>query len=292
MSSEVVLRASDLAMTYRDFWGRRRHPALRGVSFEVHAGESHALLGPNGSGKTTALRLLLGLLRPTGGRVELFGGDPRRPDARSRVGFLPERSSLHGFLTCRETVELFAQSRGMGKAERRRVAGELLERVALRDAESRRAHELSHGMRRRLGLAAALVGEPELLVLDEPTSGMDPIVRASVLELLTGHVEGGGALLVTSHLLGDISGIASRATLLARGEVVRRGDLDELLRQPGRRTYQVEGDAALDDVVREAVERGGGRIVSAGPTRTTIEELFVDTYRDTEPADESGEGTP
>ena len=97
---------------------------------------------------------------------------------------------------------------------------------------------------------------------------------------------------MTSHLLGDISGIASRATLLARGEVVRRGDLDELLRQPGRRTYEVEGDAALDDVVREAVERAGGRIASAGPTRTTIEELFVDTYRDTEPAGEPGEGTP
>lgn len=290
MSEAPVLEAHELEMTYRDFWGRRRHRALRGISFQVGPGESHALLGPNGSGKTTALRLLLGLLRPTGGRVRLFGGDPRRAASRDRVGFLPEQSSLHGFLTCQETVELFGQVRGLGRRERRRVAGELLDRVALGEASRRRAHELSHGMRRRLGLAVALVGRPELLILDEPTSGMDPLVREAILDLLREHVEAGRSLLVTSHLLGDIAGIASRATLIARGEVVRRGELGELLRRDGLRTYVVRGGSELDDAVARTVEAAGAELLESGPARRSIEQLFLETYRRTDEEPDASQG--
>jgi len=139
--------------------------------------------------------------------------------------------------------------------------------------------ELSLGMRRRLALAVAMVGRPRLLVLDEPTAGMDPVVRESVTALFQEHVKAGGTLLVTSHLLGDISGIAARATLLAAGRVVRQGDLDAMLRRDGVRAYRVEGGEAIDADVRRAVEAAGGRVVEAGPARGTIEDLFLETYR-------------
>jgi ABC-2 type transport system ATP-binding protein len=273
---------ADLAKTYRDFWGRAAFPALRGIDLRVERGESHALLGPNGSGKTTTLRILLGLMRPTRGEARLFGRDPTEPAARVRVGFLPEQSSLHGFLRAQETLELFARLHGVARAERRTRAGELLARLELADAAKKRVRELSHGMKRRLALGVALVGRPELLVLDEPTAGMDPLVREGVLALFKEHMEKGGTLLVTSHLLGDIRGIATSATLLSRGVVARRGDLDAMLRREGLREYVVRGGPEIDGAVAEAARSRGGEVIDAGPARATIEQLFLDTYRATE----------
>lgn len=278
--SEPAVLCEGLTKTYRDFWGRAAHAALAGIDLRVEPGESHALLGPNGSGKTTTLRILLGLLDPTGGRARLFGLDPARTEARRGVGFLPEQSALHPFLTCEETVVLFARLHGVPRSERKARAAELLGRVDLRDAARRKVRELSLGMRRRLALAAALAGRPRLLVLDEPTAGMDPVVRESVLALFQEHVRGGGTLLVTSHLLGDIAGIAARATLLAKGRVVREGDLGAMLVREGVRSYRAEGPPALDDAVARAVAAAGGRMIESGPARGTIEELFLETYRD------------
>ena len=279
IASEPAVLCTALEKVYRDFWGRPRHPALRGIDLRVEEGESHALLGPNGSGKTTTLRLLLGLLRPTRGEVRLFGRRPVEPEARRDVGFLPEQTSLPPFLTCRETLELFGRLHGRRGADARRRAEDLLGRVNLADAAKRRVRELSLGMRRRLALAVALVGEPRLLVLDEPTAGMDPIAREGVLALLREHTAAGRTLLVTSHLLGDVSGIATSATLLADGRVARRGDLATLLRREGERTYRVAGGAEVDGAVRTAVEGAGGRVLEAGPTSATIEQLFLETYR-------------
>jgi ABC-2 type transport system ATP-binding protein len=283
VADELAIECRGLSKTYRDFWGRARHPALNGIDLVVARGESHALLGPNGSGKTTALRVLLGLLRPSAGEVRLFGRPPQDVAVRRRVGFLPEQSALHGFLRCQETLVLYAQIYGLSRAERTRRAGELLERVELAPAARKRVRELSHGMRRRLALAVALVGSPDLLVLDEPTQGMDPLVREGVLDLLRGTVKDGGTLLVTSHLLGDVGGIATRATLLAAGEVKRRGGLDAMLTRERSRSYRVRGDSALDGVVRGAVEGAGGELEHAGATQCTIEELFLETYAEPEP---------
>jgi ABC-2 type transport system ATP-binding protein len=281
----VPIACTSLTKTYRDFWGRAVHPALVDVDLRIERGESHALLGPNGSGKTTALRVFLGLVRPTRGEALLFGRPPAEAAARRRVGFLPEQSSLHGFLRCEETLMIFARLHGVPRAERRRRAGELLERLDLANAARKRARELSHGMRRRLALAVAMVALPDLLVLDEPTAGMDPLVRQAVLAILREHSERGGTLLVTSHLLGDIRGIASKATLLSRGRVVRRGDLDALLRREGLREYVVRGGPELDAAVAETARLRGGEVVEARPAQASIEQLFLETYRD-----RSGEG--
>jgi len=281
VAEEAPVRCAGLAKTYRDFWGRATTPALAGVDLAVARGESHALLGPNGSGKTTTLRILLGLMRPTAGTARLFGRDPTETAARARVGFLPEQSSLHGFLTARETLELFARFYGVGRADRAKRAGELLDRLQLADVAKKRVRELSHGMRRRLALGVALVGRPELLVLDEPTAGMDPLVREGVLAIFRAHLEGGGTLLVTSHLLGDISGIATQATLLSRGVVARRGDLAEMLRREGLRDYVVRGGPEMDAALGAAARAAGGELVDAKRARATIEELFLDTYRET-----------
>ena len=280
MTESAAVECQGLEKTYRDFWGRLAYPALRGVDLRVERGESHALLGPNGSGKTTLLRILLGLARPTGGSARLFGLPPTEARARARVGFLPEQSTLHGFLRCDETLDLHGRLRGIARRERGARAARLLERVELTTASRKRVRELSHGMRRRLGLAVALIGEPDLLVLDEPTAGMDPLVRESVLVLLREHTARGGTLLVTSHLLGDIRGIATQATLLSRGAVVRRGDLDALLARDGVRRYVVRGGADVDAQVRAAAAAAGGEVLEAGPHRASIEELFLETYRD------------
>jgi len=280
VTDDAPVTCTGLTKTYRDFWGRAAFPALVGIDLAVARGESHALLGPNGSGKTTTLRILLGLMRPTRGEARLFGRDPTEPAARARVGFLPEQSSLHGFLRARETLELFARLYGVPRAERTRRADELLARLDLADAAKKRVRELSHGIRRRLALGVALVGKPDLLVLDEPTAGMDPLARESVLALLREHMEKGGTLLVTSHLLGDIRGIATKATLLSRGAVVRQGDLDEMLRREGLREYLVRGGPEMDDAVAAAVRARGGDVVESRPARASIEQLFLDTYRD------------
>jgi ABC-2 type transport system ATP-binding protein len=287
VADDAPVLCTGLAKTYRDFWGRASFPALAGVDLTVARGESHALLGPNGSGKTTTLRILLGLVRPTRGEVRLFGKDPAESAARARVGFLPEQSSLHGFLRAQETLEIFARLYGVARGERTRRAGELLERLELADAAKKRVRELSHGMRRRLALGVALVGRPELLVLDEPTAGMDPLVREGVLSLFREHLSGGGTLLVTSHLLGDIRGIASKATLLSRGVVARRGDLDEMLRRPDLREYVVRGGPEIDDAVAAAVRAKGGEVVESRPARASIEQLFLDTYRAAEKGDDA-----
>ena len=279
MADDAPVLCTALEKTYRDFWGRAAFPALRGVDLRVGRGESHALLGPNGSGKTTALRILLGLMRPTRGEARLFGRPPTEPAARRRVGFLPEQSSLHGFLRAQETLEIFARLYDVPRAERRKRAEELLARLELADASRKRVRELSHGMRRRLALGVAMVGKPELLVLDEPTAGMDPLVREGVLLLFKEHLDRGGTLLVTSHLLGDIRGIATQATLLSRGVVTRRGDLDDMLRREGLREYVVRGGPEMDETVAAAVRAKGGEVAQSGPARATIEQLFLDTYR-------------
>ena len=170
-----VVEMLGVQKTYRDFWGRARVTALHPLDLKLEQGEILALLGPNGAGKSTAIKLVLGLLFPTRGRVRVFGASPRLATTRARLGYLPEESHLHKFLSPRETLNLFGRLHGAGRAERRRRADQLIEMVGLTANADRPVGEFSKGMARRIGLAVALSGDPDLLILDEPTSGLDPL---------------------------------------------------------------------------------------------------------------------
>ena len=291
-SPEPVVQCRNVRKTYRDRWGRRAHEALRGVELTVRPGESVALLGPNGSGKSTCLGLIVGLLSPTAGEVRLFGRDPRAAAARRGMGYLPERSDLQPFLSCNETVSLHARLRGVPRRDVKRRVAATLDGVGLADVAKRRVHALSHGMRRRLALACALVGRPALLVLDEPTSGMDPLVRERVVDGLRAHRAAGGTTIVTSHLLGDVSGLAERAVLLAEGRVVREGEIDDLRVRPGCSRLDLRGSQEALAAAGAAATERGAEVLESGPLRMSIEELFVETYRDrsADPPAAAGDG--
>ncbi|MDJ0976802.1 MAG: ABC transporter ATP-binding protein [Planctomycetota bacterium] len=214
-------------------FGRGAHAvaAVRDVTFSLHPGDTVGLLGANGSGKSTTMRLVLGLLKPTGGRVEAFGGEAGRRTARRRTGFVPEEARRFGRLTGRETVDLFGRLQGVGpRAERRRRVEEALSLVGLPQAAwRRRVGAYSRGMTRRLALAAAWVHRPELLVLDEPTAGLDPPGTEEILALLERHRDEGGALLLSTHDRVTAVGACARAVVLSGGRKALEGSMADLL---------------------------------------------------------------
>lgn len=223
-----ALCAQDLRKTFRDFWGRPTVEALKGLSFTLAPGEALGLLGPNGSGKSTAIRILLGLLRPDGGSVALFGHAPESPAAHALLGYLPEITHLHPFLTPRETLAYYGRLSGLsGKALRARI-DDLLELTGLTHARDRRVGAFSKGMTRRVGLAQALINAPRVLILDEPTSGLDPIGTREVKELLLALKARGLAILTTSHLLPDVRDTCDRILILDRGTPLLQGPVAEL----------------------------------------------------------------
>ena len=226
--TDAVIELKDVRKTFRDFWLRPTVAAVDGLSLAVRRGEVFGLLGPNGSGKSTTIKMILGLLDPSGGSVELFGRSPRSVEARRRLGYLPELSYLHPFLTAKETLMYYAGLCGL----KRKVAAErtrqLIEMVGLGDAARRPVGGFSKGMARRVALAAALIGKPELLVLDEPTSGLDPVSTKEVKTLVKALAAGGMTVLMTSHLLADAEDVCDRVMILNRGKAVAEGRVDEL----------------------------------------------------------------
>ena len=226
--TDAVIELKDVRKTFRDFWLRPTVVAVDGLSLAVRRGEVFGLLGPNGSGKSTTIKMILGLLDPSGGSVELFGRSPRSVEARRRLGYLPELSYLHPFLTAKETLMYYAGLCGL----KRKVAAErtrqLIEMVGLGDAARRPVGGFSKGMARRVALAAALIGKPELLVLDEPTSGLDPVSTKEVKTLVKALAAGGMTVLMTSHLLADAEDVCDRVMILNRGKAVAEGRVDEL----------------------------------------------------------------
>ena len=226
--TDAVIELKDVHKTFRDFWLRPTVAAVDGLSLEVRRGEVFGLLGPNGSGKSTTIKMILGLLDSSRGTVRLFGKPPRSVEARRRLGYLPELSYLHPFLTAKETLMYYAGLCGL----RRKVAAErtkqLLEMVGLSDAAKRPVGGFSKGMARRVALAAALIGKPELLVLDEPTSGLDPVSTKEVKTLVKALAAGGMTVLMTSHLLADAEDVCDRVMILNRGKSVAEGRVDEL----------------------------------------------------------------
>ena len=226
--TDAVIELEDVRKTFRDFWLRPTVAAVDGLSLEVRGGEVFGLLGPNGSGKSTTIKMILGLLDPSGGSVKLFGKSPRSVEARKRLGYLPELSYLHPFLTAKETLMYYAGLCGLNRKVAAERTRQLLEMVGLKDVAKRPVGGFSKGMARRVALAAALIGKPELLVLDEPTSGLDPVSTKEVKTLVKALAAGGMTVLMTSHLLADAEDICDRVMILNHGKSVAEGRVDEL----------------------------------------------------------------
>ena len=228
-TSKPVVRAVGLTKVFRDFWGRPKARAVNDIDFEIHEGEVVGLLGPNGSGKSTTVKMILGLLYPTGGQLSVLGRSPRAVETKREIGYLPEESYLYKYLTAEETLDFFGALFNLSREERRRRIDQLLDMVGMAHARRRRVGEFSKGMARRIGLAQAMINDPEFLILDEPTSGLDPLGCREVKDLIMALKRRGKTVVVTSHLLSDIEDICDRVIILYGGKIRATGTLNELL---------------------------------------------------------------
>src|ERR1700730_16551361 len=222
------IEAEGLRKVYRSRFRSKAITALDGVSLRVEPGQVFGLLGPNGAGKTTIVKILLGLTHPTGGHARLLGKSSSEPESRRRVGYLPEGHRFPGYLTARQTLSVFGQMSGVDRATLRKRAPELLDRVRLSEWGDVRVKKFSKGMTQRLGLAAALIHSPEVLLLDEPTDRVDPVGRREIRDLLQEEASRGRAILLNSHLLSEIERTCDRVAVLRSGRLVAEGRIDEL----------------------------------------------------------------
>ncbi|MGA1128721.1 MAG: ABC transporter ATP-binding protein [Chthoniobacterales bacterium] len=256
---------------------RGRIVAVRDLSLRVEKGEVYGLLGPNGSGKSTTLKILLGLVSATSGTTRVFGEESRSVRSRQDVGFVPENPYFYKFLTGAEAIRFFGKLSGMsGQALEVRVA-ELLELVGLAEAAVRRVGSYSKGMLQRIGLAQALVQDPGLLVLDEPTAGVDPVGSREIRDLIIELKTRGKTVLLCSHHLSQVQEVCDRVGILARGALVREGRVEVLLTVGDRNEIVLE-NATPEQLaeIRRAAERVGVSVVSSGRVQTTLENLFLD----------------
>lgn len=256
---------------------RERVVAVRDLSLRVEKGEVYGLLGPNGSGKSTTLKILLGLVTATSGSTRVFGEDSSSVRSRRDVGFLPENPYFYKFLTGAETVRFFGKLSGMSGDGLEARVEELLELVGLKEAAQRRVGSYSKGMLQRIGLAQALVQDPGLLVLDEPTAGVDPVGSREIRDLILELKARGKTVLLCSHLLSQVQEVCDRVGILARGRLVREGRVEDLLAISDRSEVIVENMSTEQLAqLKEAAQRLGVRIVSTGRAQTTLENLFLD----------------
>ena len=283
MASEVVVETRNLSKVYRDFWGRQKVRALKALDLEIRQGEIFGLLGPNGSGKTTTIKLLLGLLFPTSGQALVFGKDATDVSKNERLGYLPEESYLYRFLNAEETLDFYGRLFDMPAAVRRKRTSELIDLVGLNWAKRRQLKEYSKGMARRIGLAQALINDPELILLDEPTSGLDPIGTREMKDLILRLKSQGKTVLMSSHLLADVQDVCDRIAILHQGELKELGRVDTLLKVRGETEIRARGLSELAQAeIRSVIERHNGTVMSMDNPTTTLEELFLTIVRDSE----------
>jgi ABC-2 type transport system ATP-binding protein len=283
MSNEVIVETRNLSKVYRDFWGRQKVRALNALDLEIRQGEIFGLLGPNGSGKTTTIKLLLGLLFPTSGQALIFGRDATDVSKNERLGYLPEESYLYRFLNAEETLDFYGRLFDMPAKVRKQRTAELIEMVGLGWAKRRQLKEYSKGMARRIGLAQALINDPELILLDEPTSGLDPIGTREMKDLILTLKKQGKTVLMCSHLLADVQDVCDRIAILHQGELKELGRVDSLLKLRDETEIRVRGlSTEAQAEVRAVIDRHHGDILTMDNPTTTLEELFLQIVRDSE----------
>ncbi|MEL7667671.1 MAG: ABC transporter ATP-binding protein [Actinomycetota bacterium] len=287
---------------YKPIVGAPQRDAVRGVDISVAPGTIHGLLGPNGAGKTTTIKMLLGLVRPTAGEFRILGEDSTRPEGRRRVGFMPEQPYFPQHLQAAQALRLYAQLAGVPRDEIGPRTTALMERVGLQGREKTTLDAFSRGMLQRLGIAQALINQPEVVVLDEPASGLDPVGQRDVRNLMLELRESGVTVLLSSHQLSEVEAVCDDVTIMNAGLVAAEGDLDALLNVEGRTSIRVRGlegglparvaelasevavtggvsvFSVADETVRaviDAVDDAGGRVVSVTPVRDSLEDYFA-----------------
>ena len=303
-SPQIVLSVEKLAKTFVKPFTGKKVEAVRGVSFEVRRGHIFGFLGPNGSGKTTTIKILTGLIFATGGKASILGESVPSSDAMGKVGFLPENPYVYPYLTPREFVSLCGRLNGLSGKHLATEVERVIERVGITYAMDRRVGALSKGMLQRTGLAAALVHSPELLILDEPMSGLDPVGRKEVRDLIVEEARAGRTVFFSSHILSDVELLCDHVCILRKGEVVAAGSMKDLLNSGTRRTeialvdvpddavahfaalaegsqrhgnslvLDVQGDEAVHNVLERALAEKV-RVDSLIPKRETLEDIFV-----------------
>ncbi len=281
MSNEAVIEIRNLSKIYRDFWGRKKVQAVKSLSLDVHKGEVFGLLGPNGSGKTTTLKMLLGLLFPTSGEMKILGKSASDVSKNEKIGYLPEESYLYRFLNADETLDFYGRLFNMSTADRVRRTDELIEMVGLGKARRRQLKEYSKGMTRRIGLAQALINDPDLVLLDEPTSGLDPIGTREMKDLILRLKAQGKTVVMCSHQLGDVQDVCDRIAVLFQGELKVLGRVDELLEMKNETQIRAKNlsEEALAEI-RKVLEKHNIRDAQVSKPRADLEELFLRTVRE------------
>lgn len=301
---DEIIKVENLSKTFRTPFRRKKVEAVRSVSFSVSPGEIFGFLGPNGAGKTTTIKMLTGLIQPSSGSITILGGDPADIRVKARIGFLPEQPYFYDYLTPVELLDVFGRIFGIPAAERRRRIDELLERVGLQDARKRTLRKFSKGMLQRAGIAQALLNDPDLIILDEPLSGLDPIGRKEVTDLIAELRQAGKTIFFSSHILADIERLCDRVAILDKGVIKASGPLSELLVSgDGEReilaggindvtafegrigviraeTYGTDSvrlvcEARHADALLTALLAAGGSILTVNDRRISLEQLFV-----------------
>ncbi len=303
----TLIQVSGLKKLYRSSLGQPRITALDGIDFEVQEGELFGLLGPNGAGKTTTVKILLGLTHPTEGTASVCGLPVRNPESRRRVGYLPEGHKIPNYLTARQALSIFGRMSGMTSAEIERRIPVLLEKVRIPQWADVRIKKFSKGMTQRLGLACALIHSPKVLLLDEPTDGVDPVGRREIRDILREEAKNGTSVLLNSHLLSEIELTCDRVAVLRRGKVAAFGTVEELtrttasykmvaspiddalvaaFRDSGASVQRVNGHMVLSvsDVQHlngliDELRSRGGILSELTPVRSSLEDVFVDLVR-------------
>ncbi|MBN1771620.1 MAG: ABC transporter ATP-binding protein [Deltaproteobacteria bacterium] len=301
MTEPSPIDVRGLRKTYRALRRSKRIEALRGIDLEVRPGEIFGLLGPNGAGKTTLVKILLAIGHATGGQAKLLGrpvGDPR---ARRQVGYLPENIRFPDFLHAEDALHYLGRLSRMSGADRKQAVPAALEQVGLLERRTSKVRTFSKGMLQRLGLAQALLHRPRLVLLDEPTDGVDPIGRKEIRDVLVRLREGGATVFLNSHMLSEVERVCDRVAILDQGQVLRTGSVEELTRHGNRWRVAVEGDpaaaagalgpsatvlegaleveaptvAALNAAI-DRLRAAGVLLTEVRPASTSLEDVFID----------------
>ena len=280
---EIVVETKNLTKIYRDFWGRQKVRALKALDLQIHKGEIFGLLGPNGSGKTTTIKLLLGLLFPTSGEISILGKTASDVGKNEKIGYLPEESYLYRFLNAEETLDFYGRLFKMSGPVRRQRVSQLINMVGLESAKKRQLREYSKGMTRRIGLAQALINDPDLILLDEPTSGLDPIGTKNMKDLILELREQGKTIIMSSHLLADVQDVCDRVGILYQGELKELGRVSDLLQVSTQTEFRAEN---LSDDAKKKIEQiiaeDNATLTFSGHPTTTLEDLFLNIIKESE----------